>query len=112
MALNWNLTDILERVANQKTSAPDEKVVTMPGLDKLAKAIRDLQGKLISVEGDEHKLLLAFQEVERESEAMQGDIRQRRAEITEQLRRLQAQMVDAVKSCGIMATVPEDRVQS
>ena len=106
MALNWNLTDILERVANQKTAAPEEKVVTMPGLDKLAKAIRELQGKLVAIEGDEHKLMLAFQEVERESESLQTDIRQRRVEVSEQLTRLQLQMIDAVKSCGIMASVP------
>jgi hypothetical protein len=108
MALKWNLTEVLERVANSRTGPPaePEKVVTMPGLDKLAKAIRQLQTQLIEIEGEEHKLLIAFREVERESETLHSAIQTRRSEVQEQMTRLQGQMVEAVKACGIAATIP------
>jgi DNA-binding transcriptional MerR regulator len=109
MAFNFNLIETLERVAKQGTGRPGdtlEKVVTMPGLDKLARAIRELQAEAIGLDGEEHKVLLAFQEIERESEAMQNEIRAKRADVKERLARLQGQMVEAVKACGIMASIP------
>ena len=112
MAFNFDLIAALERVAKQGTGRPAdtlEKVVTMPGLDKLARAIRELQAEVISLDGNEHKIVLAFQEVERESEAMQSEIRAKRADVKERLTRLQGEMIEAVKSCGIMASIPGDR---
>ncbi len=112
MACNVDLIAALERVAKQSTGRPAdtlEKVVTMPGLDKLARAIRELQAEVIGLDGEEHKVLLAFQEVERESAAMQSEIRSKRADVKERLARLQGQMIEAVKACGIMASIPGDR---
>lgn len=108
MASKWNLMEVLERVANQKTQPPEasEKVVTMPGLDKLARAIRELQAEIVGLDSEEHKVMLAFQEVERESETMQADIRAKRNDVRERLARLQGQMIEAVKACGIMASLP------
>jgi hypothetical protein len=109
MALKWNMIEMLERAAATKTGpTAAEKVVTMPGLDKLARAIRELQAEAVGLDGEEHKIVLAFQEIERESEGLQAEIRAKRADVRERLARLQGQMVEAVKSCGIMASIPGD----
>lgn len=109
MAFNFDLRAALERVANQRTgpaTQQPERVVTMPGLDKLHKLIRDLQGKLVVIDGEEHQLSIAFGEMEREAEGAQQDIAKRRAEIGEQMRRHQETLVEAMKQCGIMASIP------
>ena len=43
------LMSVLETIAARDTTVPPEaeKIVTMPGLDKLHRAVRDLQGKLV-----------------------------------------------------------------
>ena len=105
----------MERVANQGTGRPTEpleKVVTMPGLDKLHKLIRELQGKLVMIDGDEHALHLALGEIEREAETEQAAIRARRAEITDQMRRHQETLVEAMKQCGIMASIPNKEAKT
>ena len=110
MALKWKLIDMLESVAAQGTGRPAdplEKIVTMPGLDKLHKSIRELQGKLVAIDGREHALVLAMTEVEREAETEQAAIRARRAEIIDQMRRHQETLVEAMKQCGIMASIPD-----
>jgi hypothetical protein len=115
MALKWNLTEFLESVANKGTGRPDdplEKVVTIPGLDRLHKSIRDLQGKLVEIDGQEHALMLAVTAIEREAEVEQSAIRSRRAEITDQMRRHQETLVEAMKQCGIMASIPDKEGKS
>jgi hypothetical protein len=106
---NFDLRAALERVANQRTgpsTQEPERVVTMPGLDKLHKLIRELQGKRVVIDGEEHQLAIAFAEMERDAETAQADLNKCRSEIDEQIRRHQATLVEAMKQCGIMASVP------
>lgn len=104
----WDLRAALERVAAQSTTRPPAhtgNVVEFTDLNKLNKAIRELQSKQIHVDGEEHKLLLEFQDIESKYQARLEEINADREKIGEDLLRLQTQMAEAVKSCGIHATV-------
>jgi hypothetical protein len=104
----WDLRAALERVAAQSTTRPPVhtgNVVEFTDLNKLNKSIRDLQSKQVHIDGEEHKLLLEFQGIEGKYQARLEEINADRERIGDDLLRLQTQMAEAVKSCGIQATV-------
>lgn len=101
------LISVLENIAAGGNTAPPEaeRVVTMPGLDKLHRSVRELQGRLVTIDSQEHALLLGYQEVEKVVEEQRQELAAKRAEVVEQMRQHQEKIVDAVKSCGIRAEI-------
>lgn len=114
--LKGQLIDTLARIANQKTvtqpparTADPAKVIEFQSLDKLDKAIRGLQGQIVQIDGEEHRLALEAQAAVNAYTAKFSDIGDRRGRLYADLRTLQLQLVEAVKRAGIMAHIIEPK---
>ncbi len=114
--LKGQLIDTLSRIANQKTvtqpparTADPAKVIEFQSLDKLDKAIRAMQGQIVQIDGEEHRLAIEAQAAVNAYNAKFSDIADRRGRVYGDLRTLQLQLVEAVKRAGIMAHIIEPK---
>lgn len=114
--LKGQLIDTLTRIANQKIvtqppirTADPNKVIEFQSLDKLDKAIRAMQGQIVQIDGEEHRLAIEAQASVNAYTAKFSDISDRRSRVYGDLRTLQLQLVEAVKRAGIMAHIIEPK---
>jgi len=113
MANGW-LVNLLEKVAAQDTRPPtaaETRVVEMPrDLNRLKAEIRKANSELVQVQGQRSKIALAWEELEREHAELLANNDQQQRNIIARMSELQRQLAEAVKECGIQATVIEATV--